>query len=470
MQWWHAQRLKSNNPKTRRAAVEKLAEHPSADAFALLAPVLQDSDPEVRKSAARALGRLREPKAIPYLLHSLQDPVSEVRAGIVIALREIGDTRATEGLVQTLSDKDPVVRSQAAKTLERFGWTAQSGKERMLRDSALGHFVDAAKAGLPILEVLIKTLAEGTPTNKRGAIEALGNMGGEEALSALLGALEDKDCTVRVAALEVLKHFTDPCVIPPLVTCLKHGEAAVRAAAATALAPHGNGPEASVALIRCLKDRSWSVRKAVVEALGRTRDASLTDTLVPLLKDTDHDVREVACEALGRIKAKTAVTHLVLALTDSQTSVRQLAAGALRDIDLEWERFPEAHAALPQLKQALNDREYWVRQAAREAIQRIEVAQQFERRVKLMDEKLDAALDVVQALLKHSHRDLRQAAVEAIARFNDPLLQPLLASANSDEDPWVRESAAKAATDGAAPNGHATTETAPVADVWGAAA
>jgi len=81
MQWWHAQRLKSNNPKTRRAAVEKLAEHPSADAFALLAPVLQDSDPEVRKSAARALGRLREPKAIPYLLHSLQDPVSEVRAG-----------------------------------------------------------------------------------------------------------------------------------------------------------------------------------------------------------------------------------------------------------------------------------------------------------------------------------------------------------------------------------------------------
>jgi HEAT repeat protein len=210
------------------------------------------------------------------------------------------------------------------------------------------------------------------------------------------------------------------------------------------------------------------VRKAVVEALGRTRDAGLVDTLVPLLKDPDHDVREVTCEALGRIKAASAVTHLVLTLIDSQTSVRQLAASALRDIDLEWERFPEAHAALPQLKEALNDREYWVRQAAREAIQRIEPARPLERRVKLMDEKLGAALNVLQSLLKHSQRDLRQAAVEAIGRFNDPRLNPLLADAKSDEDQWVREAAAKALADGQ--SAEITSETPATADVWGAAA
>ena len=440
-------------------AVEKLADHPSTESLPLLLPLLEDAHGEVRKAAARGLGRSRDSRALPYLLQVLEDPATEVRISAIIALREIGDIDASENLIRALKDKDPGVRAQAAKTLERFGWTPRNEEERALRDTALGHFVHAAQAGLPILDVLKKTLSEGTPTNKRSAVEALGNMGGEEVIPALLTALQDADCTVRVAALEVLKDIPDTRALQPVIISLKHSDPAVRAAAAAAVGAHGSA--GVPALLKSLKDGHWSVRRAVVEALGRSRDGELVPALLPLLKDSDHDVRESVCEALSRIRQRAAITELVVALTDSQTSVRQSAASALRDIDLEWESFPEARAALPALQQALNDREYWVRQAARETIERIESAKQSDRQLSVIDEKLNAALNVLLGLLKHPQRDLRQAAVQALGRYENMQLAPFISEALNDEDRWVRQAAEEALQ---------KAQAAPAVDVWGAAA
>ena len=461
MQWWHAQRLRSKSPQARREAVERLAEHPSVESLRLLAPMLKDPAPEVRKAAIRALGRARESEYLPYLLESLQDSSTEVRVSAVSALREVGDIDATEALVQALKDKDPGVRAQSAKTLERFGWKPRNKEESVVRDAALGHYMDAAKAGLPVLDVLTKTLSEGTPTNKRAAVEALGNMGGEEVVPPLLAALRDDDCTVRVAVLEVLKQVVDTRALQPIMLSLKHTDAGVRTAAATALGFYG--PEAVPALAKCLNDKSWSVRKAAVEALGRGKDPALIESLLPRLKDSDHDVRETTCEALGRIRSRAGITALVLTLTDSQTSVRQAAAVALREIDLEWPGAPEALEAVSTLKEALNDREYWVRQAAREALERIESAPKPSPAEPVMDEKLNAAVNVLLALLKTPQRDLRLAAAEALARF--PQFHYFLAVAENDEDQWVRQAAEKVLQ-----QPPAASAPQPAGDIWGAAA
>jgi HEAT repeat protein len=161
MQWWNSQRLKSKNARTRRAAVEKLAERPSAEVLHLLAAALEDSDVEIRRVAVRGLGRSAEANAIHPLFAALHDQAGEVREAAIVALREMGYTDAIPVLLEMLQDQYPAARLQAAKTLERFGWKPQNGAERALRDAALGQFINAAQAGLPVLEMLAKALASG---------------------------------------------------------------------------------------------------------------------------------------------------------------------------------------------------------------------------------------------------------------------------------------------------------------------
>ena len=442
MSWWIAQQLKSKNAQTRREAIEKLAKESSSQAIQLLVSALKDPEAEVREVVAKALGRIRDPKAIAALINALHDPAGPVREATVSSLRQIGDMEAVEALVGCLKDPQGGVRWQVAKTLERFGWQPRNDQEKLLRDIALGDYFHAAQLGEMAVDALVKCLNDETCRNRRGIIEALGYIGGERVIHVLLKALKNTELSVRIAAIDALKEAHDPRAVPALISCLKEHDPGMRAAAASAL---GSFDRSGVmALNGVLKDSHWAVRKAAVEAIGRAKEIGMVEALYPLLKDVDHDVREATCDTLGKLKQQRAVTALVLALIDSQTSVRTCAAVALRDIEPDWDKLSEARAALGQLREALNDREYWVRQAAREAIQRIENAEDSPlERVGSVDEKVGAALNVLASLVAHAQRDLRQAAVEALGRFGNPQLAHLLQPRLRDDDPWVREAGAE---------------------------
>jgi HEAT repeat protein len=443
MSWWIAQQLKSKNPQTRREAIEKLAKESSSQAIQLLVTGLKDEEVDVREAAANALGRIRDPKAIAALINALHDPAGAVREATVSSLRQIGDLDAVDALVGCLKDPQGSVRWQVVKTLERFGWQPRTDQEKLLRAIALGDYFHAAQLGEMAIDALVKCLNDETCRNRRGIIEALGYIGGERVINVLLKALNNDDGAVRIAAVDALRATRDPRCVSALTKCLKERDPSMRAAAAAALGEFDRG--AIRALVGCLKDPHWAVRKAAVEAIGKNKDSVTVDGLYPLLKDADHDVREAACDALGRLRDTRAVTALVITLTDSQTSVRTCAAMALRDIEPNWDKLPEARNALSQLRDALKDREYWVRQAAREAIQRIENAEDSPlERVGSVDEKVGAALNILATLVAHAHRDLRQAAVEALGRFGNPQLAHLVQPSLQDEDPWVRQAGVEA--------------------------
>jgi HEAT repeat protein len=371
------------------------------------------------------------------------DPAGSVREATVSSLRQIGDLDAVEALVKCLKDPQGSVRWQVVKTLERFGWQPQTDQEKLLRAIALGDYLHAAQLGEMSIDALVKCLNDETCRNRRGIIEALGYIGGERVINVLLKALNNADGAVRIAAVDALKETRDPRCVPALIKCLQDHDHSMRAAAAGALG--GFERSAVNALVSALKDPHWAVRKAAVEAIGGVKESSMVEGLYPLLRDPDHDVREAACEALGKLRQPRAVTALVIALIDSQTSVRTCAAMALRDIEPNWDKLPEARGALQQLREALNDREYWVRQAAREAIQRIENAEDSPlERVGSVDEKVGAALNILASLVAHTHRDLRQAAVEALGRFGNPQLAHLLQPRLQDDDPWVRQASSEA--------------------------
>jgi HEAT repeat protein len=107
------------------------------------------------------------------------------------------------------------------------------------------------------------------------------------------------------------------------------------------------------------------VRMAAARALGELRDERALSRLVATLSDENWRVRELVVWALSEMKDERAVTALGnVLLSDVRVEVRRGAAEALGEI--------RSAAALPYLKQALNDAETRVSAKAAWAIEEIE--------------------------------------------------------------------------------------------------
>ncbi len=210
-----------------------------------------------------------------------------------------------------------------------------------------------ADCGPPAVPVLARTLREEEPPLRTSAAAALGCIGpgASSALPALIESLDRAEIDLRNAdkmkweKLMLIESHTwamssiGPAAAPGLAKALGHRNPVVRACAATGLA--GIGPKAKAAapaVIRALADKEEIVRAEAVFAFNWLR--------------------------LGP-GAEQAVPALAGILGDSRPGVRRSAVWALRRI---------GPAARPVLEKALKDKEESVRQAAREALERIKVA------------------------------------------------------------------------------------------------
>jgi len=141
-------------------------------------------------------------------------------------------------------------------------------------------------------------------------------------------ALKDKDWWVRRAAVEALGKTGEPQALLALIQALRDKDEDVRQAAAWALGKLGDR-QAVPALLEVLKNWDWQVRRAAAWALGEIGDPQAVPALIEALRDKDWLVREAAEEALGKIGEPQALLALLEALKDEDWRVRQAAAWAL---------------------------------------------------------------------------------------------------------------------------------------------
>ena len=166
----------------------------------------------------------------------LADPVATVRATAFAALARAGCALPADGLAAG-SDPAPEVRRQACELAGRLPGVDYL---ELLSDPdpgvveaaafALGEVGDAGAVGA--LSAVARAHHE--PLCRESAVAALGAIGDEQGLPAILSALEDRP--------------------------------AVRRRAALALAPF-EGEEVQAALERCLLDHDWQVRQAAEDLL-----------------------------------------------------------------------------------------------------------------------------------------------------------------------------------------------------------
>lgn len=191
------------------------------------------------------------------------------------------------------------------------------------------------------------------------ALRILNRLDHPKRLELLARAVDHPDGDVASVALSVLGESADPRAGEILIGALKG-----RRHPASRIAVHiDRSPLDLGDRLRSLLGASESrVRQWAATLLGRYVDADgLERELAALCDDTDPGVRKAAIESLGRIGDELAAKAAIRLLSDPVGFVRASAARAVGRLDR-----PDLASDVSAL---LGDREWWVRFAARQALE-----------------------------------------------------------------------------------------------------
>jgi HEAT repeat protein len=345
MRWLKRRQFKSKDPEIREEVLCLLSAKAGAKDIGLFARGLLDENMNVRRAATKAIA-LIPPSTVP---------------------------ECVDALLPLLRNPDFTLRKSAALALQSLNCHPETPEPNALFHIALGNFENiTAEEGA--VEPLLNALKTGPLPVQVGAAQALKDlqqkMEDRRIIGPLLDALKDSEANLRAAAANALGHSSDERRISPLLKAFKDSVPLVRVAAAEAIGRTGNAAYLKN-FLPLLKDESFEVRETAVTELARIQTPEALDLIISALKDRDADVRKRAVEGLGKLRDPRSVGALISTLIDPESVVRHAAANVLQIINCDWRTSKEAQEAIPRLEAGLNDPEYWVREAAAKALNRI---------------------------------------------------------------------------------------------------
>ena len=272
------------------------------------------------------------------------------------------------------------------------------------------------------LQSLLDALLHPEPAIRLPAIHALGESGNPVAGEALKRLLwDDSKIATHAATLRALGRLGGEGALEAVIRALDHDHATVRDTAANVLGEMGD-PAAVEALIRALQTGQGVLRASAAEALGKLGHLAAVEPLIVALRRDDRgDVRFYAAQALGLLGddaathagAVAAVEPLIVALNDPSViyggSVAEAAAAALEQIGTD-----EARAA------AKKWRDLW----------------------EIPGDTSQA--DTLIARLANEAWEARHMAATILGDLGDPVAVEPLIAALDDPDPSVQVAAASA--------------------------
>jgi HEAT repeat protein len=187
--------LSDVEPVVRVTAAHAILSLPSAEAVALLSPLLQDKLEFVRREAAYDLGETHSRTAVAALANLLiSDKDVGVRGAAAVALGTIGDESAVPTLSQVL-----VGRTEKKKKAAENGFVMRAAAR------SLGQIRSRSA-----VDILIATLANDANDSdvRREAATALGLIGDPAARPALQAASSSSDPYLAAAAYEALQRIS----------------------------------------------------------------------------------------------------------------------------------------------------------------------------------------------------------------------------------------------------------------------
>jgi HEAT repeat protein len=185
------------------------------------------------------------------------------------------------------------------------------------------------ESGANATEALVLAMGTQNLRIRKSIIRILSEIGDENAVECLVGALGDRSGKVRRFAMSGVLKLSTPA-IPLLRKAVKSDNPRLRSNATKALSMLDEN-DARDAALTALTDRDPKVRKTGVKTLSRVGDKRLVNHLQNVLDDESEQVSFEAAVALAKIGAKGIKTLKAALYSDSQ-STRRAAAHGLAEI------------------------------------------------------------------------------------------------------------------------------------------
>ena len=411
------------------------------DVTEALVSLMRHDDADLRIQAALALGMQRRPEAIEALLEAFDDPDVNVRFHAVEAIGKQGHPAAIDRLCEVATSGDFFLAFPAVEALVRVGDPLAAARlEPLLDDPMLSGIVAEALGRIgdeDAVAALVRALEHDAPVepivvalveiHRRYRLLFDGAMDIEDIVARTIGtrgterivaALERSSSDSLKQAVTVLSWIHDPSISPALARLL--GSAEVRHEVVEALVRRA-GPAVDL-LVQQLAADDVDTKRAAVVALGRMGDTRATEPLVKLLDDDSERALWVAITgALARLGDRRAFESLLNRLGDPDVAVRQGAIGALNSIG-----HPEmAERIVPMI----DDPNPFVRESG------IRIAGYF---------GYPSCADAAMARCLDPDESVRAAALEHLPYFEDQRALGALARAVESDTPRARAAAARA--------------------------
>ncbi len=332
--------LKSSQSESKRGlAAEILGCLEDKSAVMTLIDALSDISPEVRAKSATALGKLKDSGAVNVLLELLiSDPIPFVRVRVAQALGSIGHPAVIDYLVNVLKDPEWWVRVRAVESLEQFGENAVSALLIALEDDDLEVRRRSAMA-LEKIGYVGKIIEEYRQEEYKPEIKnilfLIARTGIIECISEKLN-MEDMNLQKRIVRiLGDAKVMEASGILLELLS--NTTEWTFKARIIESLGKIGT-QEAVPRLIDCLKDDKYWVRRSAVEALGMLGSVDSVDEIAEILLDPSLHAREAALNALSSLKTAKYSKTIEACLDDPSSSVRSTALRVIRELQISPDR------------------------------------------------------------------------------------------------------------------------------------
>jgi HEAT repeat protein len=204
---------------------------------------LKNENESIRRGAAMALGTADDKKAVEPLIQSLQDSDSLVRAESATSLGKINNASAVEPLIQALKDDDWQVQVSVRMALVKIGEDGTTS--------------------------LIKALDDDNNSIKWGAALALGGIRDPRAIEPLIAAFQKSDHDVRQTIGSALVSINKTCAVEPFLQILQDENASDEMRSDSAMALGKMGDERAIgALLQAMSDKeSNELRLSAAKAL-----------------------------------------------------------------------------------------------------------------------------------------------------------------------------------------------------------
>lgn len=303
--------LKSDaSPRDKDAACAQLKRLGGAAEVPALAALLTDE--ALSHSARYALESMPAPEAGRALIDALPKTKGLTQAGIIQSLGERREAAASAALAKLLDDADPVVAEAAANALGRIG-----GEQALA----------ALKAGMQTPRVTTRDAI-------LDALLAIGNRmikNNAPAAKALFGTLYNSPLpcpdNVRVGAFRGMILTSGD----ELINRAMLGSDASSQMAVLIVARELKTPEIMVRLAKLLPMLAPPLRIAAIEVLGQCGDRVIAPALADCLPGPDEEVSLAAIRAMGEVGDAGSVFPLSYAV-DRSPALKKAARQALLDL------------------------------------------------------------------------------------------------------------------------------------------